>query len=102
MAENRTRNGDSSVKASTTLSDTSCRRHFPCTTQDAEARPASFTSRKTHLKSAASSVHFLNRDFPSSAEQIIFDCFLDAYADEKTAYACLDEFSRDFAQLLIF
>jgi hypothetical protein len=100
IAENRTRNADSSVNATTSLSDTSCTRHFPCTTQDEQFRPASSTSKKTHLKSVDSSVHFLNRDFPSSVEQIIFDFFLDANGKENVAHACLDEFFHDLPQLL--
>jgi hypothetical protein len=88
IAESNTRKADSSVNATTNLFDTSCTRHLPCTTQGADCHPVSSVCSNTHLKSVDSSVHFLNRDIPSSLEQIIFEFFLDACGNELAAKRC--------------
>ena len=88
--ESTTRNAASSENPSASEPDTSCTQHLPCKTQGMESARY---RKNTQLNSDLSSRHFLNRDIPSSGEQIIFEFFLDLYGDERLAAACVASFN---------
>jgi hypothetical protein len=86
MADKLTLNADSSLKAITSISDTSATQHLPCTYHSEGAGPTE-RFHKTELSSDFSSRHFLKRDFASSVEQIIFEFFLSLGQSKENALA---------------